>query len=390
MEYRRNQEFSFSEIGIGCYALSGVYGTKDHNVYIRMLQRAYELGINFFDTADTYGDTAEEILGAAIRPFRGDVFIATKVGIRDRGQPNLSASYVRQACENSLKRMQTDIIDLYQIHFDDPNTPVEETVNALEGLVSEGKIRRYGLGHLPLDVMKEYTEVGNPFSVLMELSAAAREAREAILPFCREVGLAAIAFSITGRGILTGKIRPDVTFEAGDIRILDPLFQRERFESALRITDEFKLIGLGYKKTPGQVAINWVLAQPGIMCALCGPSTIAHLEENIGGSGWQLDQNNLKRIERLFERENRWLVREQGKILRQLLQKKLNPDPMQAFTDLIYMIETSVLLKFVEESTLLPTFIELFGLRDSIDAQTMGNLQRIHQSLRDQIQISID
>jgi aryl-alcohol dehydrogenase-like predicted oxidoreductase len=385
MEYRKNQEFTFSEIGIGCYALSGVYGTKDNNVYIRMLQRAYELGINFFDTADTYGDAAEEILGIAIHPFRDDVFIATKVGIRDRGQPYLSSSYVRKACENSLKRMKTEIIDLYQIHFDDPNTPIEETVNALDGLVSEGKIRRYGLGHLPIDVMKEYTEVGNPFSVLMELSAAAREAREAILPFCREAGLAAISFSITGRGILTGKIRPDVTFEAGDIRILDALFQRERFESALRITEEFKLIGLSYNKTPVQVAINWVLAQPGIMCGLCGPSTILHLEENLGGSGWQLDQDTLKRIEDFIERENRLLVHKQGKILRQLLKNKLNPDPMQAFTDLIYMIETAVLLKFVEESTLLPTFIELFGLRDSINTKSMGKLQRIHQSLRDQI-----
>jgi aryl-alcohol dehydrogenase-like predicted oxidoreductase len=390
MEYRRNQEFSFSEIGIGCYALSGVYGTKDHRVYIRMLQRAYELGINFFDTADTYGTNAEKILGTALRPFRSDVFIATKVGIRDRGQPKLNANYVHQACEDSLQRMQIDIIDLYQIHFDDPNTPIEETVTALEKLVREGKIRRYGLGHLPLEVLKEYSEVGNPFSVLMELSAVGREARDAVLPFCREAGLAAIAFSITGRGILTGKIGTKVTFESGDIRILDPLFQRERFESALRITEAFRLIGLDYNKTPVQVAIQWVLTQPGIMCALCGPSTIPHLEENIGGSGWQLGQDTLKQIEDLFQRENRWLVHAQGKILRQLLQNKLNPDPMQAFTDLIYIIETAVLLKFVEESSLLPTFIELFSLRDSIDDKTMGNLQRILQSLRDHIQIPID
>jgi len=389
MNFRKKQGFNLSEIGIGCYALSGAYGYKDPQVFTKILRRAFDLGINFFDTADTYGDKAEEILGAALKPYRDQVYIATKVGIREGVQPRLTKQYVKQACENSLKRLDTDHINLYQIHFDDPTTPVEETVQALESLKTAGKIWKYGVGHLPIEKMKSYATRGDIFSAMFELSAVSRDSRQEIIPFCQKSDLAGIAFSVTGRGILTGKLNSDVTFQAGDIRILDPLFQRERFESALKITQEITKIGKMYGKTPVQVAINWVLAQPMIICALMGASSIAHLEENIGGGGWQLDANTLKELDDLFEQENQLLEVQQSKVIRNLLNQALNPDPMQAFTDLIYIIETAVLLKIVKEAEFLPLFIELFEFRDDLNVKSMSEFQRIHKNLREKILESI-
>ena len=173
MNYRTHKNLSLSEIGFGCYSLSGAYGTVDIESYRRTIYRAYELGVNFFDTAEGYGN-AEHLLGDTVKSFRDKIHIATKVGVKDGFKPNLSREYVVSACENSLNALRTDYLDLYQIHFDDPTTPVEETVDALDGLVHQGKIRYYGLGHLPLPRMEAYIEFGNPFSLLIELSAVAR------------------------------------------------------------------------------------------------------------------------------------------------------------------------------------------------------------------------
>jgi aryl-alcohol dehydrogenase-like predicted oxidoreductase len=192
---------------------------------------------------------------------------------------------VLASCEQSLDRLNTDHIDLYQVHFDDPDTPVEETVGALDQLKAAGKIRHYGVGHLPTSRMAAYFATGQVFSALAELSAVARSARKRILLLCREQDVGLIAFSTTGRGLLAGQIGPQTTFEEGDLRRIDPLFQRERLASGLRIAQRFRTLGAQYGKTPAQAAIAWVLAQPGVLCALTGPSTLPHLEENLGGSG---------------------------------------------------------------------------------------------------------
>ncbi len=306
MKYRKHNDFNVSEVGVGFYALSGVYGVKDVEEFKRMLNRAYELGVNFFDTADIYGN-AEQILGEVVKPYRHDVYIATKVGMTGDVKPNLSGKYVKSACEKSLERLQTDYIDLYQVHFDDPNTPVEETVGALEELVSKGKIRHYGVGHLPVERIDTYCKFGNVFSVLMEFSAVARKSREKFLPLCEKYGVAAIGFSVTGRGLLTGKFQKGKKFEPGDIRNLDPLFQRESFQSGLRVAEKLAKLGRSYGKTPVQTAIAWVLSQPGIICALTGPSTVAHLEENVRGSGWFLSSEDLEELEIFFKQEEAWL-----------------------------------------------------------------------------------
>jgi aryl-alcohol dehydrogenase-like predicted oxidoreductase len=282
----------------------------DVEAYKATLRRAYELGVTVFDAAEAYGD-AEGILGEVVRPFRDDVVVATKVGVREGLEPNLSAAYVTEACEASLRRLGMARIDLYQVHFDDPDTPVGETVAALEGLIRSGKIRRYGVGHLPLPRVVQYMEDGDVFSVLMEFSAVARGAREQLLPLCEEREVAAIGFSVTGRGLLTGRYTEDHAFPDGDIRQIDPLFQRERFRSGLRVAEKLAAIGARYGKTPAQTAIAWVLAQPGITCALTGPSSIDHLEENLAASGWTIPDEELADLDAWLDRERRRLARAQ-------------------------------------------------------------------------------
>jgi len=248
VEYTTAGDLTVSRIGVGCYALSGVYGRKDPDTFRAMLKRALELGVNFFDTADTYGDEAEELLGEVLQPVRKDVIISTKIGIKKGLKANLSYERVKEACEESLKRLKTDYIDIYQIHFDDPSTPVEETLRALEDLVKEGKIRHYGIGHLPKERVLTYLDKGNVFTIMTELSAVARDALTEILPLCSEKGPYIIAFSVTGRGILTGKITENTTFSKGDIRNFDPLFQREHFRSALRIQKQLEKMGKSMEK----------------------------------------------------------------------------------------------------------------------------------------------
>ena len=148
MECREHNGLRLSRIGVGTYSLSGVYGSKDLEEYGRMIKRACELGVNFFDTADAYGE-AEEVLGRLLQPLRGKVIISTKVGVKHQTKANLSYEYIKTACESSLRNLRTEYIDIYNVHFDDSATPVEETIGALEELVKAGKIRKYGLGHLP-------------------------------------------------------------------------------------------------------------------------------------------------------------------------------------------------------------------------------------------------
>jgi len=362
MQYRRHGGIELSEVGVGCYGLSGAYGPKDPGAYRRMLQRACELGVNLFDTADAYGP-AEEVLGQAIAPYRDRVYVATKVGARAGPAPgSLGRQAVRRACEQSLRRLQTDRIDLYQVHFDDPQTPIAETVAALEELVREGKVRHYGVGHLPLERVAEYLAEGHVFSVLMELSAVARQALGVLLPLCRQRGVGAIAFSVTGRGLLTGRYAGGHRFEAGDIRNLDPLFQRERCQSGLRVAGMLAEVGRRCGRTPAQVAIAWVLAQPGVVSALVGPSTVPHLEEDLGGSGWQLSAGELAEIDAFLAREDAWLAEAQRGSVRRILSEPLPAEPARALTDLVYALETAVALGLASEEAAMPLFRELYPI----------------------------
>jgi len=378
MQYRTHDGDSLSEIGIGCYGLSGAYGGKDPQQFIDVVRRAYDLGVTFFDTADVYGP-GEEILGRAVAPFRDRIWIATKVGASADGKPDCSAEHVLASCDESLRRLQMEVIDLYQVHFDDPGRPVEETLEALETLKAEGKIRRYGVGHLPVPRMEAYFAAGDPFSCLMELSAAARGARQRAIPLCREHGVGVIAFSVTGRGLLTGKIGPEHAFEEGDIRRVDPLFQRERLTSGLRVVERLRALGTAYGKTPVQVAIAWVLAQPGVICALTGPSTVPHVEENLGGSGWELAPGDLEALDRFLEGEGERVTREQLQNVRDILSQDLVPE--HAFVDLVYVVETLLERGLAKEREILPLFQELWAMRGEQDAAALSKMREIQARL---------
>ena len=380
MEYREHRDLTLSAIGVGGYALAGAYGAVDREAFIGLLRRAYDLGVTFFDTAGNYGD-AEAVLGEAVQPFRDEVLLATKVGSPEGAPPRLDREAVEAACRRSLQRLGTDRIDLLQVHFDDPGTPVEETVAALEGLRAAGLIRHYGVGHLPSHRVARYLGVGEPFSILMELSAAARESRRTLLPLCGETGPAAIGFSVTGRGLLTGTIGPQPAFEQGDIRNFDPLFQRARLASGRRIAEHLGSLARALGRTPAQVAIAWVLAQPGVACALTGPRRLAHLEENLGGSGWRLPAETLAGMEALFTREDAALADEEATTVDAILTGPLPPDPTAAFRDLIYAVETAVSLGRATEEAIRPGFFDLWPLRERLESAGPA-LEEIRTRLR--------
>jgi aryl-alcohol dehydrogenase-like predicted oxidoreductase len=359
VNYRHHAGEAISEVGLGCYALSGAYGHREPNAFLRVVRRAYELGVNFFDTADIYGP-AETILGQAVAPFRDKVLIATKVGARCDGKPDCSPGHIVASCEASLMRLGTGVIDLYQIHFDDPETPVGETLNALEGLKTAGKIRHYGVGHLPPERLREYLAVGQPFSVLVELSAVARGARDHVLPLCRRHGVGVLGFSVTGRGLLTGRIGPDHDFEEGDIRRIDSLFQRERLRSGLRIAATLEAIGERHGRTPVQIAIAWTLAQPGVVCALTGTTSVTHLEENLAAAGWHIPPEELAELEIFLEEEDAGLQKARVREVATILE---GPLPQDATADLVYALETLVELGVARETEILPLFHRLLGCR---------------------------
>jgi aryl-alcohol dehydrogenase-like predicted oxidoreductase len=380
MEYRQHRGLTLSEIGVGGYALAGAYGAVDRGEFVALLRRAYALGVTVFDTAGNYGD-AEAVLGEAVRPFRDEVILATKVGSPEGAPPRLTPEAVRAACGRSLGRLGTDRIDLLQVHFDDPATPVEDTVAALEGLRDEGLIRHYGVGHLPAHRVARYLEVGDPFSILMELSAVARDSRRTLLPLCGGQGPVAVGFSVTGRGLLTGAIGPETTFEEGDIRRFDPLFQRARFASGRRVAEHLGALARSLGRTPAQVAIAWVLSQPGVACALTGPRRLDHLEENLGGSGRRLPVEALAALEALFAQEDAGLAAEEAATVDAILDGPLPADPTAAFRDLVYAIETAVGLGRVGEDAIRPAFFDLWPFQERLDSASPA-LERIRTALR--------
>ncbi|MFW6040590.1 MAG: aldo/keto reductase [Thermoplasmatota archaeon] len=382
MDYRRFEDKEISEIGMGCYQLSGTYGPVKNKLYKKVLGYAVELGINFFDTADTYGPKAEELLGDVIGPVRDDIILQTKVGIKEGIKPNLSYDYIMSACEDSLERLNTSYIDYYLIHYADPKTPVEDTIAALKDLKIDGKIEGYGVSHIGIEEMKKYSRIGDMSVAMMELSAVSREASKEVLPFCYKNDIGAIAFSVTGRGILSGRYDKKTSLNGEGNKQIDPLFHHARFDSALRIVEKFRDIGKKYDKTPIQVGIKWILSQQGIICTLTGPSKKEHLEENIGGSGWELYKEDAEELEFFLKNEDFWLKEKEPQIIENILRNPLKKDTNKAFSDLIYVIETSIQHSLTTEKDILPTFQKLWSLKDSKGGIARENLKAIQKELR--------
>jgi aryl-alcohol dehydrogenase-like predicted oxidoreductase len=290
-------------IGHGCMGMSEFYGSFDEKESISTLNRAVELGVNFFDTADMYGWGANErLLGKAFKGRWNEVIVATKFAVM-RGPNgeflglNGRPEYIRQACDQSLKNLGRDIIDLYYMHRQDPKVEIEEIVGTMRDLVKQGKIKHIGLSEVDAKTLRRAHAVHPITALQTEYSLWSREPEQELFDVCAELGITFVAYSPLGRGFLTGAIKSRTDLEPGDFRLSNPRFTDEAIQQNLKFVEVIDRIAQSKKVSKAQIALAWVLSQSDEIVSIPGTRKVQRLEENLGAFQVELTESDLAVIQ---------------------------------------------------------------------------------------------
>jgi aryl-alcohol dehydrogenase-like predicted oxidoreductase len=294
-----------SALGLGCMGMSfGLGPAVDKHEGISLIRAAVGRGVTFFDTAEVYGPfTNEELVGEALAPFRGKVAIATKFGFKLDPNTGKQAGldsrpeHIKEVAEASLKRLKTDVIDLFYQHRVDPNVPIEDVAGAVKDLIQQGKVKHFGLSEAGVQTIRRAHAVHSVTALQSEYSLWWRETEAEVIPTLEELGVGFVPFSPLGKGFLTGKISEDTKFDKTDFRNIVPRFSPENRKANQAVVDLLGIIAKQKSATPAQIALAWLLAQKPWIVPIPGTTKLHRLEENIGAVNIELTSEDLRHID---------------------------------------------------------------------------------------------
>jgi len=295
-----------SALGLGCMGLSFGYGPATERAQaIALIRRAYELGVTFFDTAECYGPFLnEDLVGEAVEPFRKDVVVATKFGFLDGDSKkgvDSRPERIRQVAEESLKRLRTDVIDLFYQHRVDPKVPMEDVAGTVKDLIAEGKVRHFGMSEAGTESIRKAHAVQPVTALQSEYSLWWREPEKEILPVLKELGIGFVPFSPLGKGFLTGAINDKTNFDPTDFRNIVPRFSEENRKANQGLVDVVTNIAASKGATNAQISLAWLLGQKPWIAPIPGTTKLHRLEENVGGAAITLSDDELAQIRAAVE-----------------------------------------------------------------------------------------